>query len=204
MDKKNNFLRTAISDKKVAAIAPSSGHLVKKALEPIAGKTLRTVIEYGPGDGIMTREILRRLRNDGRLIAIETNDEFVRHLRDLKDPRLEVMHGEIQKVVPKLRKRGLRDVDLIIGSVPFSWIAPKDRDMILKHSVRLLADEGRLIFFHQYVPVIALTMRKYFPKIRLSFVLRNVFPCFIVSAENIPKGNGPDGRRNPSATSADA
>ena len=38
-------------------------------------------MEYGPGVGVITAEILRRMRSDALLIVIELNPDFVTHLR---------------------------------------------------------------------------------------------------------------------------
>ena len=40
----------------------------------------RVIVEYGPGVGTFTGEILRRMRSDAQLVAIETNRDFVRFL----------------------------------------------------------------------------------------------------------------------------
>ena len=39
------------------------------------------ILEVGPGTGPVTREILRVLLPDDRLVAVEINPKFVRHLR---------------------------------------------------------------------------------------------------------------------------
>jgi phospholipid N-methyltransferase len=184
MLKRTSFLQVALSDIKVGALAKSSQYLVERALEPLQGKTLKTVVEYGPGDGIMTRELLHHLPQDGRLIVIESNRDFAALLRAIRDPRLEVIHGDVQVVIPKLCRNGLRDVDCIIGSIPFSWLSTRERERVLTDSLQLLSKDGSFIFFHQYIPVVAWTMSKFFEKVRVSFVLRNMFPCFIVVAEN--------------------
>ena len=46
--------------------------------------TRRGISEYGSGIGTFTGEILRRMRRDAQLVAIETNRDFVRFLQGLR------------------------------------------------------------------------------------------------------------------------
>ena len=66
----SNFLR---HPNMLGSIVPSSRFLVDQVLELIDWGRARVIVEYGPGVGAFTREILRRMRSDARLVAIETN-----------------------------------------------------------------------------------------------------------------------------------
>src|SRR5580700_7078648 len=86
-----NFFR---HPRMLGSIVPSSRFLIKQLLEPIDWTQARVIVEYGPGVGGITAEILRRMRPDAMLIAIETNPDFVKYLRDsIKDERLRVVEG---------------------------------------------------------------------------------------------------------------
>src|SRR5260370_12429366 len=83
-----NFFR---HPRMLGSIVPSSRFLIKQLLEPIDWAHARVIVEYGPGGGGITAEILRRIRPDANLIAIETNPEFGGFLRSsTQDKRL---HG---------------------------------------------------------------------------------------------------------------
>src|SRR5258708_30502229 len=76
------------------SIVPSSRFLIKQLLEPIDWAQARVIVEYGPGVGGITAEILRRMRPDASLIAIEINPEFVSFLRSPpEDELLHVVHA---------------------------------------------------------------------------------------------------------------
>ena len=86
-----NFFR---HPRMLGSIIPSSRFLIKQLLQPIDWDKARVIVEYGPGVGGITAEILRRMRPDARLIAIETNPEFVAFLRAVaRDERLHVTEG---------------------------------------------------------------------------------------------------------------
>lgn len=182
MRTKQHFFRVALSDFNVGALAASSRYLIREALRSQDGKHLKKVIEYGPGNGVMTKALLKRLPPDGQLIVIESNRDFVGLLREIGDPRLRIIHGEIQNIIPTLQREGLQDIDLIVSSIPFSWLNQEARKQVIADSVTLLAKGGGLVFFHQYIPLAALSLRGFFEKVSISFVLRNIFPCFVVVA----------------------
>lgn len=175
------FLKAAAKDKNIGAIAGSSRFLVRKVLSLLPERELELVLEYGPGDGAMTKALLTRLSPTGRLIAIEPNATFVQTLAQIPDPRLTTIHGRAQEVEELLSRAGVtQPADLIISSVPFSFFTPQDRQRLMASSHRLLQPAGELIFFHQYIPLVYPLMRRFFPHTNAHFVLRNLFPCFIV------------------------
>ncbi len=178
-----NFLKTAISDPKVAAISRSSKYVVRSVLSYLR-RPIRTIVEFGPGDGVMTRALLRRLPADGKLIAIESNPDFIKSLSRINDPRLSIIHGRVQDIVPNMDKYLSGKVDAVLSSVPFSQFSAEDRNKITSNAYNLLSREGIFIVFHQYTPLMLRALKKRFNKVNVSFELRNIFPCFIISGEN--------------------
>src|SRR5215831_4208806 len=78
----------------LGSVIPSSRFLIKGVLEPIDWARTRILVEYGPGVGTITGEILKRMRPDARLIIIEMNGELVGFLREtFNDARLVVIEG---------------------------------------------------------------------------------------------------------------
>src|SRR5688500_3141626 len=90
----------------LGSIIPCSRFLIRELLEPVDWTRARVVVEYGPGIGNVTREILRRMRPDAKLIAIEMNSEFVSYLRThFVDNRLQVVRGSAADVAEILRSQ---------------------------------------------------------------------------------------------------
>ena len=86
-----NFIK---HPKMLGSLIPSSRFVVNKVLSEVDWARARVFLEYGPGVGTFTTEILRRMRPDAVLIALETNADFVRFLRGkVRDERLHVVHG---------------------------------------------------------------------------------------------------------------
>src|ERR1700751_1154067 len=78
--------------KMLGALMPSSPTLIDRVLNPVQWDDARLIIEYGPGVGSFTTEILRRMPDKATLIAIEMNGDFVEYLRNnADDPRLHLV-----------------------------------------------------------------------------------------------------------------
>ena len=73
----------------LGSVVPSSRFLVKDIITQIDWNRARVLVEFGPGVGTITREILKRMRHDAVLVVIELNVEFVEYLSNtIRDPRL--------------------------------------------------------------------------------------------------------------------
>src|SRR5438874_3238900 len=89
----------------LGSLVPSSRYLVDNLLSRIDWNRARVVVEYGPGIGNMTQEILKRMHPDAVLVAIEMNPEFVRFIRrEVPDARLHVVCGSASEVREILTK----------------------------------------------------------------------------------------------------
>ncbi|PLS80381.1 MAG: methyltransferase, partial [Chloroflexi bacterium] len=90
----------------LGSLIPSSRFLVSRLLRRVDWSRAQVIVEYGPGVGVFTSEILRRMRSDATLVVFETNENFVEYVRRaLPDRRLHVIHGsaaEISTVLAQL------------------------------------------------------------------------------------------------------
>ena len=94
MKKQVQFLKNAIIGKQVGAVSRSSKYVIARILEILEGEELNTVIEYGPGDGVLTRELLKIIPKKGRLLVVEFDPNFVKILKKIKDPRLQIVSAK--------------------------------------------------------------------------------------------------------------
>src|SRR3972149_11687181 len=69
-------------------VLPSSGFLVKRLVECVDFANALDIVELGVGTGCVTRELLRRMRPDSRLVSLEINPTFIEECRSIEDPRL--------------------------------------------------------------------------------------------------------------------
>ena len=171
-----NFLR---HPRMLGSIVPSSRFLVRRLLAPIDWSQARVIVEYGPGVGVVTWQILRNMRPDATLIVIEMNPQFVAFLRSaIADVRLKVVEGSADRVVEILRESGYTKANYIISGIPFSTMAPDMRERTLRDTYFALAPGGAFLVF-QFSTRVLRDLRRIFRDVRRRFEFLNVLPAHL-------------------------
>ena len=170
----SNFLR---HPHMLGSIIPSSRFLVDLVLEPIDWERARVIVEYGPGVGTFTGEILRRMRSDTQLVAIETNRDFVGFLtRAFPDPRLHVVQDSAAEVQAVLTRLALPAPRYIISGIPLgSMPDPVRTDIVVKSRAAL--ESGGAFLVYQFTARVLPTLQRTFGDVRRSFERRNFPPA---------------------------
>ncbi len=166
----------------LGSVVPSSRFLVARLLRQVDWEGARVVVEYGPGVGTFTAEILRRMRDDASLVAIEASAEFVRDLRrSYPDPRLRVVHGSAAEVCSVLANLGLDGADAIISGIPFSTLRRHQREKILWESKRALRPGGCFLVY-QFSGKVGADLERIFGDVERDVEPLNILPARIFSA----------------------
>jgi phospholipid N-methyltransferase len=170
----SNFIRHPYM---LGSIIPSSRFLVNQVLEPVDWQRARVIVEYGPGVGTFTSEILRRMRSDAQLVAIETNRDFVRFLRrSLPDTRLQVVHGSAAEVQAVLRRLGLPAARYIISGIPLGSMPDATRADIVAQS-RAALEPGGTFLVYQFTARALPVLQRTFGDVQRVFERRNLPPA---------------------------
>jgi phospholipid N-methyltransferase len=173
----------------LGSVIPSSRFLVRRTLRPIDWSRADVVVEFGPGVGTITGEILERLSPESRLLVFETHPDFVDHLREnLADPRLEVIHGSAEDIEKVLDDRGLEGADYVLSGIPFSLMPSETRDSILKSTRRMLRPGGAMLVY-QFSPSIGGPLREVFDVVDREFEPLNILPAVVYRC-GVENGNG--------------
>ncbi|GAB2779061.1 rRNA adenine N-6-methyltransferase family protein [Halomonas shantousis] len=163
--------------KMLGSIIPSSPYLVRRMLSEVDWQRARVLVEYGPGVGTFTREILRRMHPDATLLVLETNEDFVEYVgRAFPDPRLQVVHGSAEDIAQVLEARELGAVDYIIAGIPLSTLSNDVKDSILRATQQVIAANGAFLLY-QFSPNIMPHLQKTFSKVTKSFEPMNFLPA---------------------------
>ena len=176
------FLKVAFQDRKVGAVSPSSRHLVKRVLGYVE-KDLKVIVEFGSGGGVMTKALLSHLASDGVLFAIEPNEDFIQILSRIPDTRVKVLQGKAEEVMAAWKRHCIPEADLVISSLPFSFLKPKEREALVRLAYARMKKGGTCIIFHQYYPLAHKVLEKVFTKAIVSYEWRNFLPCFVFIAK---------------------
>jgi phospholipid N-methyltransferase len=173
------YLRQFIKDKNVASLLPTSSFAVKRAFKPVDFKKYKVIVEYGPGEGAFTRQLLNRMAPDAHLIAIETNTQMVHALRGMKDERLTVVNDSAENILTILNGLGLEHADCVVSGIPFTFLKRPQRETIVRRTREALNDNGMFIVYQNSFYAVKY-LEKEFNGIKKDFEPRNIPPLFIM------------------------
>jgi len=125
----------------VGAVVPSSRALAASMVDWIDFGAADVVVEYGPGTGVFTAEILRRLKPDATYLGFEVNSTMARHLR-ARFPHITVYEDCAVNVRGRLQEHEHSAVDVIVSGLPWAIFRSELQDCILSESVEALAPGG--------------------------------------------------------------
>ncbi len=178
------FLKVAVRDPfGVGAVMPSSSFAVRRVVKQLPAGP-RMIIEYGPGDGVITRQLLELLPEDGRLLAIEANHDFYRQLLAIDDPRLTLIHGDARQAREHAGREGFGPFDAAVSGIPFSMLTADDRRGVVAMTHDLLGPDG-VFLVYQTSPLMRPYLRERF-SVRSFVELINIPPYFIMRAAKRP------------------
>ncbi len=174
----------------VASIVPSSKALVKRVARKMDFTHPRVIAEYGPGEGVHSREIARRMSADSQLLLFELDAAFARDLERqfADDPRVHVVHGDAAKLPEELKRLGIAHCDYILSGIPFSILEIKKKRALLEKTYEALADGGRFIIYQ-----VTNELRQHatlFDRAESEYVLQNIPPMFITVFHKMSRRNG--------------
>lgn len=184
------FKRFLQSPFQVASIMPSSKALVKKVARKMDFSGPRVIAEYGPGEGVHSREIARRMSADSQLLLFELDPALSRDLERqfADDPRVHVINGDAAKLPEELDRRGIPCCDYILSGIPFSILEIKKKRALLEKTYEALADGGRFIIYQ-----VTNELRQHatlFDRADSQYVLQNIPPMFITVFHKVNRRNG--------------
>ncbi len=169
---------------KIGSVFPSSNYLARRMVKGINSKV---VVELGPGTGVFTTEILKVLPEDGILISIESNKSFVDYLnKRIFDKRLRLYNGDALKLKEYLKENQIDTVDCVVSGLPLGHFNAEMKNGILNAIYNSLSDDGVYIQFEYFLAGIR-SIKRYFPRVSLSFELFNIPPAFVIRCKKIKK-----------------
>lgn len=174
----------------VGSLLQSSAHVVAAIAAEVDFDRTHTLVEYGPGVGTITVELLKRMRRDARLLAIESNDEFVALLDEaVPDPRLAIAHGSAADVLGHMRAQRMHAAEVVVSGIPFSTMPDALRERILRATHAALAAHG-VFLVYQYSRRVEPDLERIFPSVERRVEWRNGVPMQIFRCAKARAGGG--------------
>jgi phosphatidylethanolamine/phosphatidyl-N-methylethanolamine N-methyltransferase len=154
-----------------------------------------TIVEIGVGTGAVTRQLLRRMRPDASLYAIDLNPRFIEYLGStIDDIRLTPICGSAEDLGRLLVRHGVPQADAIVSSLGLSLMTKPQRERIVREMKSRLRPGGvfsQFQYLHarhaprclNFFGVDAFCeerfLRQYFRRVSLHTVLRNFLPATV-------------------------
>lgn len=170
----------ANSIKKIGAIAPSSKFLANDIIKQIDFDENQIILEFGCGNGAITKRLLKQMPSSSRLISLEINDPFLKHCQDKFKVynNFEVHNHSAIDFDSLLHKLEIKKVDYLISSLPLAILPKTDLDVLFKKIPNYLVNDGSFVQY-QYSLNKYKFLKSVFSSVKLGFTPINLPPAFI-------------------------
>ena len=177
---KSNFINEFIKSRnQIGAISPSSKYLAKKMLANIDFSTDLYIVELGPGTGVFTSRLLRRMSPNSKLLSLELNPYFASKIRkSVKDSRFQLRCDSAENINIVLKQIQFPKVDYIISSLPLAVFSTRLKLRIINECKTALGSDGGFIQF-QYSLNAKDLLHKKFNSVDITFTPLNLPPAFV-------------------------
>lgn len=132
--------------KTTGAIAPSSDRLSELITDIAELSEANSVLELGPGTGVFTEKILKKLPKEASFIAIESNENFVAATK-LRCPQATIHHDNALHAKKVLQLHGMSHCDCIISGLPWASFNTQLQNQLLSTVFDILRPGGKFLTF---------------------------------------------------------
>jgi phospholipid N-methyltransferase len=130
----------------VGAIAPSSPALARRMVDWIDWSSVRAVVEYGPGTGVFTSELIAVTRPGTKLLAVEINPQLAVKVRE-RYRTVSVHHASVADIEAICRREAIDQVDAIVCGLPWAAFSPAMQATFLQATKAVLRPGGAFATF---------------------------------------------------------
>ncbi len=191
MSDHTQFLKAFFRDSgRIGAIAPSSETLAGLMTDWLDWDTLDCVVEYGPGTGVFTEAITKRLRGETRFFAVERDPALAAICRS-RCPGVEVVEDCVSRIPELCRERGVERVDAVLCGLPWAAFSPELQDRILEAMFEVLPPGGQFATFAYWQGLLLPAGQRFRKFLQANFATvthsatawRNLPPAFVYQCE---------------------
>jgi phospholipid N-methyltransferase len=176
---KFDFLIEAMRNwKQSGTITQSSPNLCKAMVEHLDPLRDKYIVEFGAGDGVITKYILEKLPSDGKLFSFEINDALFEQMNNIVDHRLIPIYDSAENLGIYLNKAGIAQVDGVISSIPFVVLPTELTISILEEAKKYLKPGSFFVQFN-YSKILKGVYKSVFHNYTTKYVFMNTPPAFV-------------------------
>lgn len=123
--------------------------VIQEFVKNIDIKESDIIYEIGPGEGVITKEILNN-KNEFNVISIDIDERSIEELSKITDKRFEIIHKDILKFIPEIQNLNFK----IVGAIPYNITSPIihriiEKENLPKRVVLIVQDEVAKKFTNQ-------------------------------------------------------
>ena len=185
-----NFIKQfIIHPTQTGAIWPSSAELGHVITDAACLSEASVIVEWGPGTGVFTEQILQKKSGDALFFAMELNPDFVRATQ-ARCPTAQIYHDSATKTSTILAQHQKSQCDAIICGLPWAAFDESLQDALLDTLLEVLHPGARFLTFAYLQGLLLPAGRRFRQKLQSRFsrvtttrtVWRNTPPAFVYVA----------------------
>lgn len=134
-------------------------------------KGCKTIVEFGTGQGNITKAILSKMPKKATLYSFETNKTLCDAAKDrIYDKRLHLINDSAANTNKYVKK-----ADCIISTLPLLSLPRKEVRKIIKAAKKLLKKKGKYLQIQYFWPISKKQLERNFSSVKVKAIWRN-FP----------------------------
>ena len=145
-DEAVRFLKEFVNKpQEIGALVPSSPALARAVVQSVDWTKVQVAVEYGPGLGAITAEILTR--TDGKdFFAIELNKTYADRFRR-SFPGVHLYRDSVANLPAIAAEHGVEAIDCVISGLPWAIFSDAVQDELLDATFAVLREGGQFVTF---------------------------------------------------------
>jgi phospholipid N-methyltransferase len=130
----------------MGAVAASGPALAKRMAAQIDWANTRAIVEYGPGTGTVTEELIKHVKPGTKFFAIERSPELAAVCRR-RLPQVHLYEDSAENIVEICRTEGVEQLDVVVSCLPWASFPESLQDSILTATMKALKPGGKFVGF---------------------------------------------------------
>ncbi len=172
------FFVEAIKNFRQVGTITRSGKAMSRKIGEYIASTDKNILEIGAGDGPLTRQILKQMHPEGRLLCFEINPNLAEDLRKIKDERLLVINDSAENLEKYMAEHDITSFDAIVSAIPFLTLPQKLAIEILSLCKKHLKEGKPFLQVHYAKTKIGL-YKDIFGSVKPIRIYRNLPPAYV-------------------------
>lgn len=161
--------------KQTGSLFSSSKILARKISSSLPIDNDLKVLEFGAGNGIITKHILQQVTRNSQLDSFEINPTFLEKLKAINDNRLTIYNTCVSTITEQYDEAS---IDYIISSLPLANFK-KPFKIELLHNIKTVLKTDGIFIQYQYSPYDYKLLKSNFKDLSLNFCFKNIPPAII-------------------------